>query len=266
MPLQSFELSIGGESKASSDDAIPVILDSGTTWSYLPSDTAEQVFEALNAYDDSQTRSGSGFVFVDCNYLSQNVTMSFQFGSKSGPVISVPVDEMVFDNVDYLKTLGLLVPDDLPFDSSDACTLGLTGSDDYYLLGDTFLRSAYVVYDLSNERVALAQANLNSTESDIVEITAGSDLPDVTGVASQVQVTQTATGRPGVGDGDGATGSPSATGKTSGGSSSTTTSGATTSTSGNAGARTAPKMEWAAVWVAGVAGLSVLAGGAVFSL
>jgi hypothetical protein len=42
------------------------------------------------------------------------------------------------------------------------------------VLGDTFLRSAYVVYDLANNQISLAATNFNATNSDIREIAAGS--------------------------------------------------------------------------------------------
>ncbi|KAL7621262.1 hypothetical protein AAE478_008579 [Parahypoxylon ruwenzoriense] len=171
---------------------IPVILDSGTTLTYLPYSMTNRIFQAFDAVDDT---SGTGLVFVNCDFLNDNnVTFNFQFGGSDGPIIRVPVDEMVLDNVRAYEKLGLEVPP-LPFDN--VCSFGLQPSSDYYLLGDTFLRSAYVVYDLTNKEIALAQANVNSIESNILEITEESGIPDVTGVASQVSVTQTATGLPG---------------------------------------------------------------------
>jgi hypothetical protein len=283
--MQSFSLSVDGQTKASSTTAIPVILDSGTTWTYLPSSTAQQIYDALGAYDDTKTEDGSGFMFVDCKHLQQNVTFYFQFGTASGPTIAVPVGEVVLNNVARLRTLGLVLPRDLPFAASSACTLGLAANDDYYLLGDTFLRSAYVVYDLANNRVAIAQASLNSTDTDIVEIASGvQNLPDVTGVQSQASVTQTATGLPGVGGGGGGGGgvtgsaalsssqatatatitdtrvSVSATGTTAG------SGNAASSTTGNTEAKAVPAPHVGAVWVTVVAGVAVLAGGAIFSI
>lgn len=53
------------------------------------------------------------------------------------------------------------------------------------VLGDTFLRSAYVVYDLQNNQISLAQTDFNATSSNVVEITA-SGVPGATMVASPV--------------------------------------------------------------------------------
>lgn len=65
-------------------------------------------------------------------------------------------------------------------DFSRICMFGIgnlasvvNSRDDIALLGDTFLRSAYVVYDLKHQQIGLAQAKLNSTETNIIEIKAG---------------------------------------------------------------------------------------------
>ncbi|KAI1800904.1 aspartic peptidase domain-containing protein [Daldinia bambusicola] len=216
---------------------VPVILDSGTTLTYVPYTMANRIYRAFGAVDDT---SGTGLVYINCEHLNnKNFTFDFQFGGKDGPIIRVPIDEMILDNVKAYIELGLDVPS-LPFD--DVCSFGLQGSGDYYLLGDTFLRSAYVVYDLTNKEIGLAQANLNSTESKIVEITE-SGIPDANGVASQVSATQTATGLPG-------TQSPTGTSSATPGSQS----------SEGASSKVVPAPSWEALVVAGVASLGSLMG------
>ncbi|KAI1759104.1 aspartic peptidase domain-containing protein [Hypoxylon sp. FL1150] len=226
-----------------SQTAVPIILDSGTTLTYIPSSMANHLFDAFDAVDDT---SGTGLVYISCDYLTdnKNLTFDFQFGGSDGPIISVPVDEMVLDNVKGYIALGLDVPT-LPFDN--VCSFGVQPSSDTYLLGDTFLRSAYVVYDLTNKEIGLAQANLNSTESNVMEITEDSGIPDATGVASQVSVTQTATGLPSTGT------------STSGGGQSTVTA---TATAGgeSASARAVPAPKWEALAVAAIAGVLGLVG------
>lgn len=248
IPLNALSMSINGsqDDSVSLNDAVPVILDSGTTLTYLPTKVADKIYDAVGAtYSNNY-----GISYIDCKYMNSDLEFGFQFGGSDGPTITVPADEVVFDTVDTLEDAGYTTPRNLGFDSDDACLFGILPSDDYYLLGDTFLRSAYVVYDLDNYRVAIAQANLNSTTSNVVEITNGStSLPDVTGVASQVQVTQTATGLPGVG------GLPTVT-----------VTGTAAASSGNAGARAVPAPDWMAAVVASLTGLGVLAGGMVFAL
>jgi hypothetical protein len=57
-------------------------------------------------------------------------------------------------------------------------------------LGDTFLRSAYVVYDLANNEISLAQTNFNATGTNVVEIGTGTgSVPDATTVANPVAAT-----------------------------------------------------------------------------
>ncbi|KAI1122836.1 aspartic peptidase domain-containing protein [Nemania abortiva] len=180
--LESLKVNSSSSSNGSEllDEEIPVILDSGTTLTYLPPRVARRIFEAFNAVDDT---INTGLVYVSCDLLSsqKETTIDFQFGGNDGPVVRIPIDEIVLDNVKGYISIGLEVPT-LPFD--DVCSFGIQPLSNIYLLGDTFLRSAYVVYDLSNKKIALAQANLNGTETNVIEITA-SGIPLVSGVAAQ---------------------------------------------------------------------------------
>ncbi|TGJ84810.1 hypothetical protein E0Z10_g3988 [Xylaria hypoxylon] len=178
-------LKVGSASSSEGSDLLtaetPVILDSGTTLTYLPPRVARQVYRAFDAVDDS---SNSGLVYASCDLLTseKDTTLNFHFGESDGPVIKVPIDELVIDNVKGYIGLGLELPD-LPFDN--VCSFGIQPLDGIYLLGDTFLRSAYVVYDLTHKKIALAQANLNATGTNVMEITAASGIPLVSGVAAQ---------------------------------------------------------------------------------
>jgi hypothetical protein len=67
------------------------------------------------------------------------------------------------------------------FGISPTSTYGV-GTASFAILGDTFLRSAYVVYDLANEEVGIAEACHNNNESSVVDLKANSKLPDVSGV------------------------------------------------------------------------------------
>ncbi|RYP09474.1 hypothetical protein DL765_008424 [Monosporascus sp. GIB2] len=176
---------------------VPVILDSGTTLTYLPSRMAANIYSALGAVDDT---SYTGLVYIDCAYLRESeLTFDFQFGGRSGPLVRVPIHEVVLDNVKEYIEIGLPIPPGMPF-ADDVCSFGIQPSaQGIYLLGDTFLRSAYVVYDLENHVVALAQSHINSSRSNVLEITS-EGIPDVSGVASQVTAEQTATGLPGPGN------------------------------------------------------------------
>jgi hypothetical protein len=92
------------------------------------------------------------------------------------------------------------------------CQLGIQpAGEDPTLFGDTFLRSAYAVYDLENNKIALAQTDFNSTGSNIVAFPSkGAAIPSATQASNDLAVTQTATGNPKVG-GATATGNGAAT-------------------------------------------------------
>jgi hypothetical protein len=88
-----------------------------------------------------------------------------------------------------------------------ACRWGILPSDgNPNLFGDTFLRSAYVVYNIDGNQVGIASTNFNATTEDIREINAASSLPGASatagGAAQQTHtgaVYLTATGVLGVG-------------------------------------------------------------------
>ncbi|GAW23308.1 hypothetical protein ANO14919_128640 [Xylariales sp. No.14919] len=180
-------LNVGSGSNSEESDLLssetPVILDSGTTLTYLPPRIARQIYRRFDAVDDSGT-TGTGLVYANCDLLTseKDTTLNFHFGGSDGPVIKVPIDELVLDNVKGYIGLGL-EPPNLPFDN--VCSFGIQPLSGIYLLGDTFLRSAYVVYDLSHKKIGLAQANLNATGTNIMEITEASGIPLVSGVAAQ---------------------------------------------------------------------------------
>lgn len=191
----SFAFSNGTTYNASlstySDDRLASILDSGTTLSYLPNDLATDVFDAVGAYMYTTFSDSTGLALVDCA-LDAEVT----FKINNTATLIVPTDELVLDEFDQSS-----IPDDVPFNKT--CLFGIQNigdtsaesggddgssqiSSDYAILGDTFLRSAYVVYDLSNLEIGLAQANLNSTSSNVQELSASaSALSAYSGVASQ---------------------------------------------------------------------------------
>jgi hypothetical protein len=244
----------------------PVILDSGTTITYVPDRLAALLYQLVNAVDDTEN---SGNVYIDCDYLttSPKMTFNYGFGGSSGLEIKVPINELVFDLTGLFSTGGNGLPD-LPF--SNACGFGIQpAGDSPNILGDTFLRSAYVVYDLTNNVVALAQTNFNSTKSNVVDFQASATgIPNVSGVASSVAVTETASGALGIG-GEHTTATGSATGthatttKGSGtGSSSTSTS--TSSSSKSAAVGTVRTFDFTSLTLLGVSAAFMVLGGGFF--
>ena len=165
------------------NDSVAVLLDSGSSLMYLPDNVVSSLYNTFNAqYDSSQ-----GAAFVDCALGDQEGSLEFTF---SGPTISVPLNELVITAGEQR--------------GEPVCILGIGPSGgSISVLGDTFLRSAYVVYDLSNNEIALAQTKFNETSSNIQEIQPGDD-----GVPSAT-VVQNAVSSLAVGSGGGRIGGPS---------------------------------------------------------
>jgi hypothetical protein len=151
---------------------IPVLLDSGSTLTQLPSEFVSRVYNAVGAiYEPSQ-----GVGLVDCAAADQNnVTMEFRFSGSA--TVSVSLRELVLQqgqDTGHGTGTGR---------QANICAFGIVPSPgDINVLGDTFLRSAYAVYDLENNQIWLAQSSFNPGNSDIVEIGNGTNaVPSATG-------------------------------------------------------------------------------------
>jgi Eukaryotic aspartyl protease len=179
-------ISLNGTSIPSPSLPAAVLLDSGTTLMYLPNDVAGYIYNQVRASTD--TGSGRVTAYVPCALAREDRNIDFTF---SGIKISVPFNELV---------LSANTPDEpgLEFDDgTPACVFGIAPSGGgTSVLGDTFLRSAYVVYDLANNQISLAQTNFNSTTDRIQEIEVGA-----TGVPDAITVPNPITTARGVGRG-----------------------------------------------------------------
>ncbi|KAK8049919.1 aspartic-type endopeptidase protein [Apiospora phragmitis] len=170
-------LSMGG-SMVANDQALAVLLDSGSSLTYLPDTMVDDIYRSVGAqYDPSE-----GAAYVPCAVAQNKTTIDFTFSS---PTIRVGMDELVLDLVTTSgkrPTFSNGVP---------ACLFGIAPAGaGTNVLGDTFLRSAYVVYDLANNQISLAPTNFNSTESDVQEIgTGASAVPGATLVQNAVAAT-----------------------------------------------------------------------------
>ena len=166
--------------------ALPVILDSGTTITYVPDSTLDPIMSGIGAINSDEL---GGYV-VPCSLSCSSATLNFGFGGNGGPSIAVSFAELV--SPIYLDdgsqpTLK---------NGETICSFGMaSGGTGPFLFGDTFLRSAYVVYDLTNNQIGIAQTNYNATSSNIVEIS-GSSIPGASSTASGAAVTQTYMGHP----------------------------------------------------------------------
>ncbi|RYP61689.1 hypothetical protein DL771_010040 [Monosporascus sp. 5C6A] len=128
-----------GSFHAYDNSSLPVVLDTGSTFCSLPRAVVNGMMEDLDGQIDRQ-----GQVLVDCSHVDNKNTFDFNFGKIT---ISIPYSQFVVQA------------------NSEVCVLGAVPDDQIALLGDSFLRSAYVVFDQKNMEVAMAPyANCGQSE------------------------------------------------------------------------------------------------------
>ncbi|MCJ1396380.1 hypothetical protein MMC18_009270 [Xylographa bjoerkii] len=137
----------------SSGFPITVLLDSGSTTCYLPPQIITNICLAFGGCGGQAPQ-----YTLPCSLNAPNSgNISFNF---SGQNITVPISEFIQN--------GNQGP------SGQMCTFLMVPKNDTYILGDSFLRSAYVVFNLDANEIALAQTVFNVSTSNILEITNGS--------------------------------------------------------------------------------------------
>ncbi|ODV94949.1 hypothetical protein PACTADRAFT_3836 [Pachysolen tannophilus NRRL Y-2460] len=143
-------ISVGSNVVTSQTSA--ALLDSGTTAIYAPS----AVFTALGEALGASYSSALGAYTFNCIDESNDTAVTFDF---TGAQINVTLYELQIDVSELSSSVS---------DANGSCAISIfKSSDSSYILGDVFLTSAYVVYDLENYQVSLAQSNQNSTETNI---------------------------------------------------------------------------------------------------
>ncbi|KAJ5249025.1 hypothetical protein N7468_000476 [Penicillium chermesinum] len=136
---------------------LAVSLDNGSSMIALPKELLDPIYKDIGAGYDS--KSQFGYISCDAAHWDYNITFSF-----SQAKVSMPISTLVFPH--YSET---------SFPKGD-CIFGMVPSQPgVNLMGDPFLRGAYVVYDLDNNEISLAETNTNDGDDDIHEIGTGSD-------------------------------------------------------------------------------------------
>ncbi|RYP03341.1 hypothetical protein DL765_010532 [Monosporascus sp. GIB2] len=181
----------GSDTLSSKELPISVVLDSGTTLSYLPTDLVSQIWEEVGALYSNDI----GGAVIPCSRATSTGYFSFGFAGPGGPVINLTMDELVLP-----LTLGENQPlfEFGPYEGQEACRFGLQSSSaEPYLLGDTFLRSAYVVYDLYNNEIGMAVTDFNATGSNVVPFEgSGARIPLATVAPNQDSILGTGSANP----------------------------------------------------------------------
>lgn len=126
-------MSVDGKSL---DVGQPVLLDSGTTGGILPKDVMDYMDKI---FKPNKVTPSNGLVerYVDCKQPTDKF-IEFDFGK----------NKIKASYQDVIMQFG-----------DGKCMLGFTDYQDRYILGDAFLRNAYVHYDLDKLEISLAQAN-----------------------------------------------------------------------------------------------------------
>ncbi|KAI1773646.1 acid protease [Hypoxylon cercidicola] len=139
-----------GKTKQYGNTTMAVFLDSGATLTLLPTKLANLIAADFGA----DATDSNGFYPVSCSLNDLPGTLNFAF---DGVTIRVPYSEVVRE---------------LQTSFGTQCYLGISPSDDFVLLGDTMLRSAYAVFDQTNNAIHLAQyVNCGTNEIEITDAT-----------------------------------------------------------------------------------------------
>lgn len=139
-----------GQTKQYENTTMTVFLDSGATLTLLPTQLANSIAADFGA----DATDSNGFYPVDCSLNDLQGSLDFAF---DGVTIKVPYNELVRE---------------LQTGFGTQCFLGISPSDDFLLLGDTMLRSAYAVFDQTNNAIHLAQyVNCGTNEMEITSQT-----------------------------------------------------------------------------------------------
>ncbi|KAM0333565.1 hypothetical protein ACHAQA_002230 [Verticillium albo-atrum] len=119
-----------------------VMLDSGTTLSRLHAKLADPILRDLGARDSPE----DNHYLAPCALRASNSTITFAFGDDSRAQVRVPLSDFILD----------LRPS--TSDMDDWCYVGLMPTKHQQVLGDSFLRAGYFVFDWDERVVHVAQA------------------------------------------------------------------------------------------------------------
>lgn len=274
-----------GDPTGQDGDSLQVLLDTGSAAWTVPTRLYNDIASSIPNLD----RYGN----LPCSSQSSDISLSIEFGGQV--TIDVPLRELVVPVYDAATNVQNTTSDGEPL-----CTFmlspGETSQDQPFLtLGDSILRSMYVVFDLDNGQVSIAQAAINSTTdasssgsgSSVKVVQAGPDgvrnavgssgvvtaSANTQSIAPQVSTTASfglQTTEPAVGTATGTDALPTearvsatAGGSSKGGSrssGSTASSGSTSTSKGAASALSVPRADWTMGWMVLVASVGFCMG------
>ncbi|KUI53681.1 putative aspartic-type endopeptidase opsB [Cytospora mali] len=169
------------------DEPLPVALKLGTSFSMFPQMLAEAIWRVVGA----QYIEACSCPAVPCQLSEGYTTFNYGFAGGNGPQITMHLWSMVIEQ--EVQDLQVNNTDGEPL-----CAFSiLNGSEpNNYSLGEDFLRNAYAVFDLYNNKVALAQARTDSDalyNSNVVQFAGhGAPIPSAWSVSEKSMVIPTA--------------------------------------------------------------------------
>lgn len=122
------------------------VLDSGTTLTYLP----QPIMDSLASLLKAKFSTAYNLYELSCEYLTSSAYVVYNF---SGAQIGVPLSELVIPAGNSQCLLGVLPVSNDVRDVPEA------------ILGDNFLRHAYIVYNLDDYEISLAQVQYSSNSN-----------------------------------------------------------------------------------------------------
>ncbi|TLD22382.1 hypothetical protein PspLS_07960 [Pyricularia sp. CBS 133598] len=145
VPMDSLGMTKNGNNKTYNGGNIPIVIDSGSTLSYLPSSVVTAMAMDSNALWNSE----GGVYIVKCDKMPADASFDFSFNNGTFK-ISVPWRNFFWNTGGNACVLGAV-----PTKSGRATAL----------LGDSFMRSVYTVFDQTSNMVFMAPyANCGSNE------------------------------------------------------------------------------------------------------
>ncbi|MCJ1391768.1 hypothetical protein MMC18_004633 [Xylographa bjoerkii] len=179
--------------------AIGALIDSGTTTMALPADIAVQITNGLGL-----SPQPDGTLLVACEVGTYGDAFTFGFNNDPTAIITVPLSNFI---TPALVANGSTQVDQ---DGNPLCKVQVSnGTFPFAILGDIFMTAGYFVFDLDNAVISMAQANLNTTDSNVLALAASSGvgattvsatvtitaLPSATGTSTPLQILATATAK-----------------------------------------------------------------------
>ncbi|KAI5957710.1 hypothetical protein KGF57_002976 [Candida theae] len=124
-----------------------ILLDVGSTWSYLPTKLFKAIAKKTHAKYDHILDA-----YVSNCHHKGNVTFNFANNAAvEAPLSSFFVTVATYNS--YKRS------------EDNRCVLGIFGDDEFFSFGDNFLRNAYVKYDLEDKTIGLATVRYTNETS-----------------------------------------------------------------------------------------------------